>query len=101
MKKKTKTFIYRSINKYIIKDSLYSTWVFVEKWGKKRDWSYKKFWILVKMQNGTHEQIRGGKRKENQQHISWFVFSVFVNAASLFTLAQTWVKSQTVRHDDT
>lgn len=37
-KKNTKTFIYRSINKDIIKDSLYSTWVFayLGKWGKKR-----------------------------------------------------------------
>lgn len=42
-------------------------------------------------------------KEEKQQHISWFpVFSVFlVNAASLFIFAQTWVKSQMVRHNDT
>lgn len=58
------------------------------------------------MQNGTRKQIRGTKKerkRKKQQHISWFpVFSVFlVNAASLFIFAQTWVKSQMVRHNNT
>lgn len=57
------------------------------------------------MQNGTQEQIKGIKKKKGKKITACQlvpVFSVFlVNAASLFILAQTWVKSQTVRHDDT
>lgn len=58
------------------------------------------------MQNGTQEQIKGIKKKKGKKKTTACqlvpVFSVFlVNAASLFILAQTWVKSQTVRHDDT
>lgn len=98
--KQTKTIIYRSINKNIVKDSLYSTWVFANL-EKKRLEVIKSFEILLKCKMAPRTD-QGGK-KEKQQHVSWFpVFSVFlVNAASLFILAQTWVKSQTVRHNDT
>lgn len=104
--KKTKTFIYRSINKKLIKDSLYSTWVFayLEKVGKEETEVIKSLEILLKCKMAPKNRSGEQKeRKKKQQHVSWFpVFSVFlVNAASLFILAQTRVKSQTVRHDDT
>lgn len=104
-KKPPKTFIYRSINKDTIRDSLYSTWVFAclgKSWERRETAVIKGFEILLKCKMAPKNRSGGQKRKK-KQHVSWFpVFSVFlVNAASLFILAQTWVKSLTVRHDDT
>lgn len=49
-KKKHTNIIYRSINKYIIKDSLYSTWVFeyFGKVGKEESEVIKSFEFLLK-----------------------------------------------------
>lgn len=72
-------------------------------WGR-RDCSYKSLELLFKCKMAPENRSGGQKwKKKKQQHISWFpVFSVFlVNAASLFIFAQTWVKSQMVRHNDT